>query len=912
MEKFMYHISFVVLIDTREGLQWLDSQFHEMWQDDQIQWLVLDRSDVSTQWKTATNIRYYKMPSESTVAQCYNAIIDDIQGEYVCFTNQYVHYTKDLWKGFREAEKEYPAENLFLFNYRPLRKEKKSSLSPKNYCIHKIELCQTEKLYMFLPAYLIRTVCIGNVRFQDVCEEESGTIFLINLWKKENTIIFLEKNFCEYNKKLSRKSDRYYGCENKKFYLDSLKESYMPLLDSYLKNGEKIPEWLQRVVYYQLYFKYYSNLNVRHKFLLNDEEIQEFFAVSKALLQYVNPEYILNNEAPEQFAPPFCLRNLFIYLKYDGDTQKLNRSFFLRNGVLYFQQCGCEYNLSAHQDLKVMAFNIRNGKFCIDMRYFTHLLYDYAPEAIYAVLNGKKYNCVKTDVYALDKVFGVSIEKSYTFLVEFPLEDVLQKNTTIRFCLELQGETVNLPLSFFRAPSKLNNRCPHSYWRLNETYTLVYEYEQLQVKAFTDKELKQREKQYVKEAMQALQILTEQPTLRKAYIRRMKCLRKAYMQQKPKFAGRRIWLFFDKLYKAGDNGEYAFRHAVTRNDGIECYYIINKDAPEYKRLKKEFKHQILTYNSFQCQLYALMAENIIATHPDIIEFLGFNPKMTSVMKDLFQPNLICIAHGITIQKNADYQNRLFDNTMFYTTSSKYEVNHILQPIYGYRPDEVALTGLARFDGLKNNDKRQILITPTWRRNLVGKASRNSTRKYADSFKETNYYKIYNRLINDERLITCAKKTGYRIIFLLHPSMSAQIDDYDKNNYVDLIQASGDMSYEKILTESSLMVTDYSGIHYDFGYMRKPIVYYQPKEVPMRFEEGGMKFATMGFGPLCIEYEDAVQLICKFMENECRIPEEYKRRADDFFAFDDFNNSQRIYDAVLQWTEERRNAWERVK
>ena len=55
-------------------------------------------------------------------------------------------------------------------------------------------------------------------------------------------------------------------------------------------------------------------------------------------------------------------------------------------------------------------------------------------------------------------------------------------------------------------------------------------------------------------------------------------LRKAYFKRKKEFEGRRIWLFFDKLYKAGDNGEYAFRHAMKRNDGIECYYVINADS----------------------------------------------------------------------------------------------------------------------------------------------------------------------------------------------------------------------------------------------------------------------------------------------------------------------------------------------
>ena len=53
---------------------------------------------------------------------------------------------------------------------------------------------------------------------------------------------------------------------------------------------------------------------------------------------------------------------------------------------------------------------------------------------------------------------------------------------------------------------------------------------------------------------------------------------------------------------------------------------------------------------------------------------------------------------------------------------------------------------------------------------------------------------------------------------MHPVVSSQIDDYEKNENISIIQAT-EVNYEKILTESSLMVTDYSGVQFDFAYMR---------------------------------------------------------------------------------------------
>ncbi len=907
----------VVQIDTNDALFQLKRQFKGgLLYDKNTQWIIVSRAGDVTESEELpeylsndSSVTLVNVPEDYTIAQCYNSVFDKIAGDYVCFTNQYVMYDRSFFSAFDHTLKLHSSANLITMNYKKLNPAKPRIPRIGALKISEQDMNNCKKLLSFLPSVFIRTDFIGDLRFNDVCEEESATMFLLSLWCKEAKSVVVDNVFCYYNSEfLSLKSDRYYGCDNKDFYINSLKNNYLKMIHSFVDNGKDVPVWLYRISYYRLYFKYYANYNVRHRFLLNDEEIEEFLALSKELLQYIPDELILNNIDFEQYAPPFSLRNTFIYIKHDGNLSELNRRFELEDDMLYFYQCGCKYNLSLHKNLVVRAFNFRNGNFSIDLRYFTNLLYEFSPEAISAYLNGKEYPCVKNNIYSLDKVFGLSIEKGYTFSVDFPLLEVLKADSEISFKLKLNGSECTLPLIFSRSASKLNTNCPHSYWKISDEYALVCEDDKLKVKAFKPDQLKRREKLYVREAVHVLnKNKTLDRSIRKTNIATLKALRKEYFKRKAEFEGRRIWLFFDKLYKAGDNGEYAFRHAVTRNDGIECYYIINEDSLDYDRLKAEFPDNILLYNTLECQLYSLMAENIIATHPDIIEFCSINARLATVVKDLFNPNLVCIAHGITIQKNADYQNRLYDNTMFYTTSSKYEVNHILQDVYGYREDEVALTGLARFDGLKNNDQKQILITPTWRRNLVGTAQRNSTREYADSFKKTSYYKIYNSLINDERIIEVAKRTGYKIIFLLHPAMSAQIDDYDRNDYVELIQASGDLNYEKILTESSLMVTDYSGIHYDFGYMRKPIIYYQPKEVPMRFEEGGMKFATMGFGPLCSEYEEAVKLICEYMENQCIMPDEFRKRADDFFAFDDYNSSERIYDAVLKWTNDKMNA-----
>ena len=316
---------------------------------------------------------------------------------------------------------------------------------------------------------------------------------------------------------------------------------------------------------------------------------------------------------------------------------------------------------------------------------------------------------------------------------------------------------------------------------------------------------------------------------------------------------------------------YHYLHEHQKN--IKIFYVIQKDSPDYERMKANGEN-ILIHESLKCQLMALLSETVLATHATIISYCGLPKKIQPYIRDLFNAELVCIQHGLTIQKIAQYQGRTFDNTNFYCCASKYEVQNIMHPIYDYRKSDISLVGMARYDGLKNNDQKQILITPTWRRDVVNSGIAYVKKTHNTHFKDSEYYRIYNGLINDAKLISCAKECGYRIIYLLHPAMSAQSVDYERNDYVQIVEATGNMSYEKILTESSLMVTDYSGVQFDFAYMRKPILYYHPDTLPPHYEAGGLIYETMGFGPICQNHEEIVENLCEYMKNQCKMKEMY--------------------------------------
>lgn len=52
-------------------------------------------------------------------------------------------------------------------------------------------------------------------------------------------------------------------------------------------------------------------------------------------------------------------------------------------------------------------------------------------------------------------------------------------------------------------------------------------------------------------------------------------------------------------------------------------------------------------------------------------------------------------------------------------------------------------------------------------------------------------------------------------------------------------------------------------------------------------------------------EHTIDRIIEYMETGCQMKDKYKQRVDNFFAFHDQNNCQRVYDKIVQMLAEKR-------
>ncbi|HAS78336.1 MAG TPA: capsular biosynthesis protein, partial [Ruminococcus sp.] len=219
--------------------------------------------------------------------------------------------------------------------------------------------------------------------------------------------------------------------------------------------------------------------------------------------------------------------------------------------------------------------------------------------------------------------------------------------------------------------------------------------------------------------------------------------------------------------------------------------------------------------------------------------------------------------------------------------------------------EIWLTGMPRYDLLHHNEKRYITIMPTWRKTLMSRVMDEELHTpmwvINDDFEQSSYFRFYNELVNNEKLLENARRYGYTICFMPHTMVLPKIDLFTKNP--DVIFFDLNKSCREVFAESDLMVTDYSSVAFDFAYLEKPVVYSQFDREEFfaghSYSEGYFDYERDGFGEVAYNAEDTVELIIEYMKNGCKLKPEYKKRSNEFFAFQDKNCCRRICDKIIE-------------
>jgi len=864
-------------------------------------------AEVLAEYGKKLSVSYETVP-DADLASLYNAGLEKVSGEIVNFltTNAFYSSSNVFVHGSKSTAERTVVLNVG-YHDRDTDVRTPYIMQPKatrNYNLQK----EPDAVAMNLFGYFFNIELIKGMKFSSEHYDECDMKFILD---------FLRGNYKFYYRHNS-KITSYEPFENNtsKCAIQYKPEWYMQSLDNYyneVRDNKTLPVYFQEAIMYLVFAKINCNLQDRSKGVVAKEDYPELAERIFRVVSCLDDNVILQlkedgegNKFRHMFRIPRWIKTYLLKNKYKTLGLELNE--YITNEKLFYTAFKDDYRVAKtfvanfkDEKVTVYAINKKDGKLCFDC---STTVVDYLDEdsfELYATLEGqdveapaRRLEVKPSGIYPLMKIFGKTIAKRCRFIIELDLNDV-NYNENLCVYAEYAGQTIKHNFAFSSVYSRLSDFYD-SFWHV-ENFILVNKKDSILFEKASAKKLAKYELKFDKERLAGV----KKKLLSSLGIKTLVLIlfRWLYYITKPIYKNKHIWITWDKLYKAGDNGEYMYQYC-RENKKANVYYMIKKDSPDYERLMAQDKKHVLVFKSFKARFIALHAEVVLNTHANIVSSCGFDFMAKPYVSGLFNPEVICIQHGLTIQRIAQFQNRLFDNIKLYCCASPMETENILGEMYGYSPESVKLTGLARYDGLKSNDQKIILITPTWRRNVVNSSVAHIKKSHNDNFKNSDYFHIYNSLINNKELIDCANKTGYKIIYLLHPAMSGQLEDFDKNEFVDIVPATGDINYEKILTESSLMVTDYSGVQFDFAYQRKPLVYYHPDKLPPHYDAGLLDYETMAFGPVCKNEQQIVSELCDYMRNNCVIKEKYRTNADKFFAFDDFGNCERIYNEVISY------------
>jgi len=335
--------------------------------------------------------------------------------------------------------------------------------------------------------------------------------------------------------------------------------------------------------------------------------------------------------------------------------------------------------------------------------------------------------------------------------------------------------------------------------------------------------------------------------------------------------------------------------------GIKYYFVIKKDCSDYERLK--CLGNILEFGTEDYLLIFLTANKIISS---VSESWVDNPfgNEQKYVRDLIKFDYIFIQHGIIKDDLSESINRLNKNFGYIITSSNKEYESIIEEKYGYNRRNILLTGLPVFDNLQKLQKliakeKILIIIPTWRMYIQGTFNFNTYESiYSHSFILTDYFNFYNNLINNDQLLKIMKKLNYSGIFCLDPHFSKQWKDFKQNQIFSIFEL---CDYQKLIMSSSLLITDYSNLFFDFAYLKKPIIYTQFDYEEYRktqYKKGYFDYTIHGFGPVCYNLECTITKIISKLAGNCNLEKKYLDRITEFFKYIDGKNCERLYSSLL--------------
>ena len=654
--------------------------------------------------------------------------------------------------------------------------------------------------------------------------------------------------------------------KNKKFYNYRL-NCFKEIIDYFIED-KKIPKFIQNIILYKLKsFEYTQDFPKEMK----KEEIAEFWKILYSILEYIDDEVILNNLLIKNKH----FRNFLIYIKNHQEFH-IEKD---KKGTILLKTNNYIINNLKNQKIYFDIIELKDDVLNIS----GNLVSSCSNDAIY--IEATKKNNGKKETYKgkyieypntprkINRYLGIDWKFNYNFELKIPINKKGESKINIYTVYDEDGDKIKIKNKFnFRKFAEINS---YSYYYIKNSQILAYINNSFNIIPYKYSKALRLEISSFKKILRS----KEKNKFNSIFYRLL------YLLFLPKMKNKKIYLFMDRRDNTGDNGEHLFRYASEQKDDISKYFAVEKDCKQYKKLKKDYGNKILEFGSFKHKFIYMFTEKFIGSQGYKKYINPFADKNLKLTQGISSPPVYFLQHGVGKYDTSNWLRKYDINFSLLLTVSDLDQKAFVEN-YNYDEEIIQELGFPRYDNLtKKNLKKEVVIIPTWRKPL----------KTKEDLLNSEYYTRWNNLLNNKELIEFAEEKGYKIIYKPHPNSVKFLDLFNTNNVI----IDTKRRFHDILCESALMITDYSSVHFDFAYLKKPIIYYQ-YGTDFHFEGKPLIDDDKStFGEIIKDEDILINKIKEYILNNCEMEEEYKTKVNTFFKFNDKNNCKRVYDWILK-------------
>ena len=354
------------------------------------------------------------------------------------------------------------------------------------------------------------------------------------------------------------------------------------------------------------------------------------------------------------------------------------------------------------------------------------------------------------------------------------------------------------------------------------------------------------------------------------------------------YGRRKNWLLCERGDDAQDNGFVFFKYLREYHLEVNPVYLIKKSSPDYQKVSSLGK--VVEFGSIKHFLMMIGIPTKISS-----QLFGYSPWVQSALyyrRHKTRHRHVFLQHGITKNDIPGFYWEVSKSIDLFVCGAKPEYEY-LKNTFGYPEGVIQYTGFPRFDNLNDyGTNGHILFMPTWRRYLSGLSF--------GEFMNTSFYKEWFSLLNNQVLLCDCKKHNIKIDFYLHHELQRYSTLFRSNDIVNVINF-GSVSVQNLLKDSSLLLTDFSSVYFDFAYMHKPMIFFQFDEDKYNeghYAKGYFDYRRDGFGDVCASISATVNSIKDIFNTIFKMSDKYIQRTTRFFTLDKGHNCDRVYESII--------------